>query len=412
MSAFPLKILHILDHSLPLHSGYTFRSHSILRAQVKFGWKPIALTSPKHEASWRHACDPVESVDQIRYYRTGASKQGKAPFEGEIRLMVKLSRRIETVAREEKPDLLHAHSPWLNAIPALRVGRKLKIPVVYEIRAFWEDAAVDHRTYSEGSLKYRFVKRTETWVCRQVDQLAVLCQGVRQDIISRAIPEEKVTVVYNGIDLDDFTPSEPDSEYGQQWKLRGKRVIGFIGSFYRYEGLDLLIDAFALLTKDRQDLVLLLVGGGETELELRGQIERLGLQQKVLLPGRISHDRIPGVYALIDVLCYPRYSMRLTELVTPLKPLECMAMRKPLVASNIGGHRELITDGQTGILFAPGDTLALTAALKKVLDDPELKSRLENKGFEWVRQNHPWEKTASAYLSVYSKALRRKVYID
>jgi len=412
MSTFPLKVLHILDHSLPLHSGYTFRSHSILKAQVKFGWKPVALTSPKHEASWRHASDPVESVDQILYYRTGASTQGKVPFESEIRLMLKLGRRIEAVAREEKPDLLHAHSPWLNAVPTLRVGRKLKIPVVYEIRAFWEDAAVDHRTYSERSLKYWFVKHTETWVCRQVDQLAVLCQGVRQDIVSRAIPEAKVTVVYNGIDLDDFMPSEPDTEYGQQWKLRGKRVIGFIGSFYRYEGLDLLIDAFALLTKDRQDLVLLLVGGGEMEPELRGQIERLGLQQKVLLPGRISHSRISGVYALMDVLCYPRYSMRLTELVTPLKPLECMAMRKPLVASNIGGHRELITDGQTGILFAPGDTLALTAALKRVLDDPELRSRLANRGCEWVRQSHPWEKTASAYRNVYSKALRRRVSMD
>lgn len=402
-----LKVLHILDHSLPLHSGYTFRSQSILEDQRRRGWAPVALTSSKHEASWKEPSPQIEEIGGFRFYRSGCLRSGFVPLPGELRLMRQLALRMEEVAKIEKPALLHAHSPVLNVLPALWVGRKLGIPVVYEIRAFWEDAAVDHGTYSPNSWKYKAVRSMETWACRRASQVAVLCNGIKNDLIQRGIPQEKLTVVYNGINPQDFRKLDPDAELAKRLGIIGGKVLGFIGSFYRYEGLDLLVKAFAKLCEARDDLVLLLVGGGETERELREQVEKLSLQGKVIIPGRFPHQDIPGIYSLIDILVYPRYSMRLTELVTPLKPLEAMAMSKPLVASDIGGHRELIRNESTGLLFKPGDVSALASTLLRLLDDPGLRAKLAMQGNDWVRQNHTWSKTTAVYSTIYERALAR-----
>jgi PEP-CTERM/exosortase A-associated glycosyltransferase len=409
-----MKILHILDHSLPLHSGYTFRSHNIFQAQRNRGWHPVIVTSPKHEESWKGVWEPQEQINGFRYYRTGPISNNCIPFKVELQLMRALGRRIQEVAHQEKPDIIHAHSPVLNVIPALWAGRKLRIPVVYEIRAFWEDAAVDHGTYAEGSWKYNLTKSIETWVCKRADQVAVLCNGLKNDLAKRGISSQKITPVFNGINPDDFKPCPPDEGLKKEWNLSGKKVIGFIGSFYRYEGLDLLINAFSRLASHHPSLpassppsiVLLLVGGGEMENELKAQIKRLRLEGKVIMPGRIPHDRIPGVYALIDILAYPRYSMRLTELVTPLKPLEAMAMGKALVASNVGGHKELIQHNKTSLLFSAGNETALAEALKRILDDDSLRKNLEFKGSAWVREHHTWKKTTSVYEDIYRKAFR------
>jgi len=404
-SGFSLKILHILDHSLPLHSGYAFRTQNILNEQRKRGWSPVALTSPKHEASWKGSRQEREDIGGVRYYRTGSLNSGTLPFASEIRLMRSLAKRLEQVVEVEKPDVLHAHSPVLNALPALWVGRKYGIPVVYEIRAFWEDAAVDHRTYSEDSWKYKMVRATETCACGKARQVVVICNGLKFDLVSRGVPESKIKVVFNGINPDDFHSSQADAEMAKSLRLLGKKVLGFVGSFYRYEGLDLLIEAMARLADASSDVSLLLDGGGEMELELKSQVERHRLQDKVIFSGRVPHEAITKMYSLIDVLVYPRYSMRLTELVTPLKPLESMAMKKPLIASDIGGHRELIQNGQTGLLFTPGDVTALVKAMEQLLHDTELRERLARQGNHWVRQHHTWEKTTSVYSEIYSRAL-------
>jgi PEP-CTERM/exosortase A-associated glycosyltransferase len=402
-----LKVLHILDHSLPLHSGYTFRTQNILEEQRRRGWAPLALTSPKHEASWKGKSEKCEEIGGIRFYRTGPQSGGQLPLAGELQLMRVLAKRIEQIARIESPALLHAHSPVLNVIPALRVGRKLGIPVVYEIRAFWEDAAVDHGTYSENSWKYRMVRSMETWACRRARQVAVLCNGIKNDLMQRGIPEQKLTPVFNGINPEDFRALERDQQLAASLGTTGKKVLGFVGSFYRYEGLDLLVKAFAKLCEKRDDIVLVLVGGGETEKELREQVDNTNLRSKVVIPGRFPHDKIPAIYSLIDILVYPRYSMRLTELVTPLKPLEAMAMSKPLVASDIGGHRELIRNEFTGLLFEPGNVDSLVATLQRLLDDEGIRKNLAARENEWVRQNHTWSKTTAIYSSIYARALAK-----
>jgi len=294
----------------------------------------------------------------------------------------------------------------LTCLAALKERRQSGQPVVYEIRAFWEDAAVDHGTYRHGSVKYRLVRALETWACRKADQVVVICRGLKRDLESRGIDPGKIAVSPNGVDIHDFRPCEPDREYLQAWKLKGKTTIGFIGSFYRYEGLELLIDAFGELCRRHTGLMLLLAGGGNTEADLRIKALDMGLMEKVVMPGRIPHGRIPGVYALCDILAYPRYSMRLTDLVTPLKPLEAMAMSRPLVASDVGGHRELIRDGETALLFSPGNVGSLVEALEELILNRDLRAKLAAAGRAWVVRERTWDKTTAVYEDVYSRAMK------
>ncbi len=405
---FAPRVLHVLDHSLPLHSGYAFRSQNILRCQRGLGWQPSVVTSIKHQLGLKKngISSTDEPIDGIRFYRSELTPNMTGAYASQFQVIAKLFSVLRRVIAIEKPNVLHVHSPALNVLPALVLGKKIGIPVVYEIRAFWEDAAVDHGSYLESSWKYRLVHALETWACRRVSHLAVLCEGIKVDLRKRGISESQITIVPNGIHADDFQSCPADEEFRDAWGLDGKTVIGFVGSFYRYEGLDILVEAFAKLLKKKGNLVLLLVGGGEVEEELKAQVQRLSLTSHVIFGGRVPHERIPGVYGLFDFLVYPRNSIRLTELVTPLKPLEAMAMKKPVVASDIGGHHELIRDGVTGVLFRAGNVDSLVKVLDELIRNPQQVKRLVQQGKQWVMRERSWEKIVKQYMSIYQKVLR------
>ncbi len=406
-----LRILHVLDHSLPLHSGYTFRTLSILREQRKIGWETFHLTSPKHAAT----SSEEEEVDGWKFFRTpsGPSAPVRIPGLSEVALMRRLERRLHAVAERVKPDVLHAHSPVLNAIPALRVGRRLGIPVVYEVRAFWEDAAVDHGTTTESGLRYRLTRRLETFALRRADHVFTICEGLRREIVNRGIAEAKVSVIANAVDIDTFqVGGPPDPSLKARLSLAGCTVIGFIGSFYAYEGLDLLIEALPRLLAARPDIRILLVGGGPQESELQAQAARLGVADKVVFAGRVPHGEVAAYYDVIDVLAYPRHSMRLTELVTPLKPLEAMAQGRLLVASDVGGHRELIRDGETGMLFRAGSVDSLAEVLLLLLADPHRWPHLRKAGREFVENERNWRSSVAGYKPVYHRVQRGAARLD
>ncbi|HNC65915.1 MAG TPA: glycosyltransferase, exosortase A system-associated [Thauera aminoaromatica] len=392
-----MRILHILDHSIPLHSGYTFRTAAILREQRALGWETFHLTSPKQGETTAM----VEEIEGLRFHRTAVPTPASSGI-AELRQIRAVQARIEQLAAELRPDILHAHSPVLNAIPAIRAGRKLGIPVVYEIRAFWEDAAVDHGTTTEGSLRYRATKALETWAIKRADHVFTICEGLRADIVGRGIPAAKVTVIPNAVDIESFQLSgDADPALREQLGLAGTTVVGFVGSFYAYEGLDLLLDAFPALLQKRPELRLLLVGGGPQDENLKAQALRLGVADKVVFTGRVPHKDVSRYYDQIDLLAYPRHSMRLTELVTPLKPLEAMAQGRLFVASDVGGHKELIRDGETGRLFKAGSAEALAAAIDDLLAHRERWPAMRAAGRQFVEDVRNWTNSVANYTPVY-----------
>ena len=401
-----MRILHVLDHSIPLHSGYTFRTASILREQRALGWETFHLTSPKQGQT--AAAD--EAIDGLHFYRTpaGTGPFADLPVGREVALMKALGRRLEEVAKQVKPDIIHAHSPVLNVLPALKVGRKLGIPVVYEIRAFWEDAAVDHGTTNQGSLRYRATRGLETRAIHRVDHVFTICEGLRADIVARGVANSKVTVIPNAVNVESFSlASSPDPALQAKLGLTGCTVVGFIGSFYAYEGLDLLIAALPALIRARPDVKVLLVGGGSQEANLRQQAEQLGVTDKVVFAGRVPHQEVTRYYDLINVLAYPRHPMRLTELVTPLKPLEAMAQGQLFVASDVGGHKELIEHNKTGVLFKAGSADSLAQSLLDLLNNPALWPLLRTNGREFVENVRNWKNSVANYVEPYQQLLAR-----
>ncbi|MDQ8757502.1 glycosyltransferase, exosortase A system-associated [Sphingosinicella sp. LHD-64] len=394
-----MRILHVLDHSLPLHSGYTFRTRAIVKAQQGQGWEVACLTGARHT---RDGPDP-EIVDGITFHRTPAPRPARAPI-GEWREIAALRDRLDALVAEWRPDVLHAHSPVLTALGALPVARRQGIPLVYEIRAFWEDAAVGNGTGREGSVRYRLTRMLETHVVRRADAVAVICEGLRADLITRGIAPDKIVVSPNGVDMALFgNPPAPDPDFARRLGLAGADVIGFIGSFYDYEGLDDLIAAMPRLLERRPEARLLLVGGGPMEAALKAQAEISPAASRIHFVGRVPHEKVERYYALIDVLAYPRKAMRLTELVTPLKPLEAMAQRKLVAASSVGGHRELIEDGVTGTLFPPDDPAALADALADLFGRRAEWDARRATARAFVERERNWASNISRYAPVYQR---------
>jgi glycogen(starch) synthase len=420
-----LRILHILDHSAPLHSGYTFRTLAILNQQRKLGWQTIHLTSAKQSVystapSSETSTDistailsdiatdtaAEQEVDGWHFFRTAPLRHwwARLPVLRQVGVIAGLYHRLLQVAEKVKPHILHAHSPALNAVAALRVGRALGIPVVYEIRAFWEDAAADHGTSRAGGLRYRLTRALENHVLQRADAVTTICEGLRADIVARGIPADKVTVIPNAVDSGRFSGNAPpDALLAHSLGLTGHLVLGFIGSFYAYEGLALLIRALPRMLAAVPSLQLLLVGGGPQEDELKALAVELRIERRVKFAGRVAHDKVDDYYRLVDILVYPRLPMRLTELVTPLKPLEAMAQGRLIVASDVGGHREMIEHGKTGVLFQAGDASALADGVIGLVRQVQAWPALRAQARAYVESERNWRASVARYRAIYQR---------
>lgn len=397
-----MRILHILDHGLPLHSGYTFRTRALLKAQIARGWEIAAVTGPRHGDYGA----PEEVIDGLQFFRTPPLRSS-LPVIGEWREIGRFARRIHKVATAFKPDILHAHSPVLDAMAGQRAADRLGLPLVYEIRAFWEDAAVGNGTGVEGNWKYSLTRALETRAVQKADAVAVICEGLRGDLGRRGVDPGKIFVSPNGVDLDMFgDPLAYDHALAAQLGVEGGEAIGFIGSFYDYEGLDVLIAAMPELVRMRPQMHLVLVGGGPCEEALKAQAAASPVAGRIKFIGRVPHHEVDRYYSLIDVLVYPRKQMRLTDLVTPLKPLEAMAQRKLVAASDVGGHRELIRDGDTGTLFKPDDPQALAHSVAAVFSDRDHWDARRARARAFVETERNWSVNVARYDSVYQKLAR------
>jgi PEP-CTERM/exosortase A-associated glycosyltransferase len=403
------RVLHVLDHSLPLHSGYTFRTRAILKAQEARGMEVRGITGLRHrpegapiEAGGAPESIIEQTIDGLTFYRTPGTP-GLSREWGEI---AALSQAIGQTVSRWRPNVIHAHSPALCGYAALRAARRHGLPLVYEIRAFWEDAAVGNGTGREGSLKYRLTRALENRVVAGADAVVTICQGLRDDLIARGHRADKIGLMPNGVDLGMFgDPLPRDEALADELTLGAGPVIGFIGSFYDYEGLDDLIAAMPALLELQPDARLLLVGGGPMGESLRMQAQSSSAAHAIRFGGRVPHDQVARYYSLCDVMAYPRKASRLTELVTPLKPLEAMAQGKLVAASAVGGHRELMVDGVTGTLFRADDPAACAAALAGLLarrgDWPALRAAARSH----VGEHHDWSHNVHRYQDIYQALL-------
>jgi len=404
-----MNVLHVLNDSIPLISGYSSRAKAIVTEQSRLGIHPVVVTSVRQGPT----SNAEESIDGILYYRTTVPvrlvfwmrRLGPLGIGVETAL---LERRIRTILRREAIDIIHAHSPVLCAFPAWIAARRFGLPFVYEIRAFWEDAAVDRGRTKEGDLRYRLTRGLETAIIRRADKIVVICEGLKRDILARGeVPPSAIHVVRNGVDVRGFAPQPKDEALAARLGLEDAVVVGFVGTFYAFEGLPLLIEALERLMEDHPRIFGLIVGYGQTEAALRRRVESSRFRSRFILPGKVSRNLVAAYYSLLDICVYPRDRRRITELVTPLKPLEAMAMQKVVVASDVGGLRELVHEGENGFLFRAGDASDLVRVLRRLLERRETWLQIGRSARQSVIDRHRWDDLCKEYLRVYADMLRR-----
>jgi len=392
-----VKVLHVLDHSLPLHSGYVFRTQGMLGELRKAGIDTFHVTGDRQDGCGRDE----EAVEGYHFFRTRATR---LPVGTQLGTIVGLRARLKELVVRLQPDVMHVHSPCLNGLAALSVARKRSVPVIYEMRASWEDAAVSHGSTAEGSVRYRISRTLETAVLRRADHVVTICEGLKSDIFLRGIPKGRITVVPNAVDQAVIREGPVIHEADLPGlEERNRPLIGFFGSFYRYEGLEFLLSALPRIAQIVPDVLLLLLGSGPEAGRLQTLVQQLRLDQHVRFLGRVPHQLIGDYYRAIGVFVYPRQSIRLTELVTPLKPLEALANDSVVVASDIGGHRELISHGETGWLYRPGDAEDLVGKVGQALTNHEHLRPMRERGRQLVLRERRWAAVCPKYVELYQE---------
>ena len=406
-------VLHVLDHSHPVLSGYAVRSRNLISAQHRMGESIRVVTGPLHEMD-----DPSSTeleLDGVPYARTPvagkiarSALRARWPIVREREVVRLLRQRILQLIALHPVSIIYAHSPALCGLAGLQAARRCGVPFVYEIRAFWEDAAADQKRARAGSLRSRLSRRLETYVARNADAVGAIATPMLADLRARGIPAEKLFHVPNGVDATRFVPRERDEAIKKQLGLGNNPVFSFFGSLYHYEGISWMIRAAAVLRTRGHQFDILIIGRGEDQAAISQAIQDRGASEYVHCVEHVPHDQIQRYYSVTDIAVYPRRSIRLTELVTPLKPLEAMALKIPVLASGVGGMRELITDESTGLLFQAEDVSDFCRQAERLLTSPGLRKSLGDRGREFVLRERNWNTLAQRYQKIYQFVLSRK----
>ena len=404
----PGRILHLLAMSLPHKQvGYTLRSQQVGLAQQAAGLDPLFATRAGFPSAYGVvAPKAVDVVDGIQYHRLAPTFDR---YLIEDALITESARAAVRLLEELRPAALQPASSHPQAQIALAVGKPAGIPVVYEVRGFleetWASLPDQREEVALEADRYVLNRAAETRAMLAADAVVTLSQTMRDAIVERGVPGEKVFIVPNAVDVDRFQPAPRDAALAASVGIEpGDGVVGYISTLTAYEGVDYLVDAAARLRGQGRRVKLVLVGDGKEADAIRDRATRLGLTDGTLImPGRVPHGEVRRWYSLIDVFVVPRKGNRVARLVTPLKPYEAMALERTVVVSDLPALREMVIPGETGMTFRADDATDLATVLADLLDDPALRTRLGTRAREWVAAERSWSGNGRLYRALYER---------
>jgi glycosyltransferase involved in cell wall biosynthesis len=399
------RILHLVNDALPTTSaGYTIRTHEIVLAQKAVGLDPHVVTRAGFPVT-QGTLDGRRLVmlDGIPYHRL---LPWRIPTRADQAAATAL-KLAESLTEQVKPSVLHAASNYVNALIALGLGQRYGLPVVYEVRGFWEDTWLSRHPDSErmaASEQYRLTRDLETRCMLAADLVVTLGQAMREEIVARGVPADKVLIVPNAVS-EDFLQPLPDAK-----KLRNElgittdeHVVGEVTSLVPHEGIGTLLEATKIL-KDRGIKVrTLIVGDGPERSALQRQAADLGLAETAIFTGHVPAAKVREFHALLDVFVVPRTPARVCQLVTPLKPVEAMASGLCVVTSEVKALAEIIKPDVTGALTIPEDPVALADSLELLVCNPDIRRKLGDNAREWVARDRTWAHNAERYRDAYAR---------
>lgn len=395
-----IKVLHVLYQSLPDTAGSSIRSRDLIQSQKTIGLDVNVITSPFQEGI---SNDNFDLIDGIEYYRTYCKDKSMNITVENKRLILKIKKffhifsfvnKVYKLAKYKQIDIIHAHATFVCGFAAIYVSWKLNIPFIYEVRSIWEE---DYSTTTVVSrISKKIITFLENFTMKRANYIVAINENLKDELEKRNL-NKPILVVNNAVNLDNIKILE---------KSNKDIVFGFIGSIIPLEGLELLINVFNDLEKEGISNKLLIYGKGIDFDKLKYLIEK-NKQLNVELKGHVDSNKIFEAYSTIDVIVNPRIKNKMSDAVTPLKPLEAMGYKKLVLASNVGGMKELITDNKTGILFEAESSINLKNKIKNIINDGIDKKIIEN-AFSYVKSEKSWNSNAEKYLNVYSKLIENR----
>ena len=273
---------------------------------------------------------------------------------------------------------------------------------MYEVRGLWEITRASRQPNWHGSEQYLFVEKMEANAAKDATAVICITQALADEMVRRGVDRDKITLVHNGVHVDRFMPREPDSTLAKELGIDNQIVIGYVGSIVGYEGLNMLVEAAEKLQqRDILNFTILIIGDGAALESLEDQVSASPASRHFIFTGRVPHEDVERYYSLIDIAPFPRLSQPVTEMVSPLKPFEAMAMEKLVIASNVAALEEIVNDGVTGLLFDKDDPESLTEALVKSIQDSKLRKKLGKNARQWVVENRDWKVLSQKVTQLY-----------
>ena len=411
------SVIYHASQSMPhTTSGYAIRTHGLVSSLLKhkvdvntilrYGYPLDRNDFPEDRIK------SIATVDDVSYHFSHTERKDRSLINyQEIynfnSLEKYLRRSISTMinySTEFKPRIIHSASNFVVGIAGAKAAKELGIKSIYEIRGFWHLTQSTKRLGYENSDHYNLSEQLEIEAAKMSDHVFTITSALKEILVEKGIEADKITVLPNAVDPDKFRIMEKDESLEKRLDFKGKVVIGYIGSFVKYEGLDILLEACSLLYKKVGDIFrLLLVGDGDMMHALRDATRFLQLEDIVTFTGRVSHDEVNKYYSLIDIAPLPRKGLRVCELVSPLKPFEAMASGKVLITSSVKALAEIIEEGKTGLVFEKDSAEQLAERLESVIVDEKLRKDIGKNARKWVVENHSWDLIAKRVTDVYDK---------
>ncbi len=405
----PGVVLHLVTNSLPYtESGYAQRTHSLLRAQVAAGWQVHAATRLGYPQSiGALGASSLDVIDGVHYHRLpsrGVQGNMRQRQQQEAEALRELVRKLQ-------PSVLHTTTHFVNGLTVRAVATAAGIPWIYEVRGQLADTWASKRgADAVESERYKAFQRREAEVAQSADGVITLGHAMQAGLVAVGVDPAVITLAPNAVGEEFLREPAASSEVRTGLGLPPADVhIGTVSSLVPYEGLDVLVAAFALLSRRRLGVRLLIVGDGESVPGLRRQATAAGLDADEVFPGRVDRKDAPRYHQALDIFVVPRQDRLVTRSVTPLKPVEAMASARPVVASDLPALREIVDDGETGLIVPAGDAESLALALERLVDDAALRARLGAAGRLKALAERTWESSVQASLNHYARTTGGRV---
>lgn len=400
---FPMarSVLYCLHQSVPhATNGYSTRSHGIAKGLLNAGYQLQCVTRPGFPydidvSGITKGCHE-QSVDGVLYHAEAGWALDKTPLDHYLAQAADLFFRRAQLSGSE---LIVAASNHITGLPALIAARRLGVPFVYEVRGLWEVSQASVQPEWKDSDRYRLMRTLEQQVCREADHIIAITEEIAQELQTWGVPQAKISIVPNAVDPDAFQPGEPDAATQRELRLgAGVPVIGYAGSAVAYEGLELLLEALALLKQRHQDFVFVLVGDGKAFDAVKQRAEDLGIADQCRFVGRVPFDQVQRYISCMEIMPVPRLSCAVTEMVSALKPLEAMAMGKAVVLSDVLPHQTMAgAHSERALLFQKDSATSLSTCLQQLIDNPGECQRLGQAARTWIERERSWNQVTTRY---------------